>query len=201
MHSKWPNVLEGLLLIENHQGENSMKPRGPLMIEHRLIEKMLNVLKAQIDRIESEKLIDPVLIDVAVDFIRIYADKTHHGKEEDIMFRELAFRPMNVEEKKVMNELVDEHILARKVVNELVEARKQYVEGEANVLWIIKERLTWLVNFYPKHIEKEDKLFFPSTEKYFNQSEQEAMLAEFWEFDRKMIHEKYASVVEYLARM
>ena len=176
-----------------------MKPRGPLMIEHRLIEKMLNILKSQIDKIDSKKLIDPVVIDIAVDFIRTYADKTHHGKEEDIMFRDLSLKPMNVEEKKVMDELVDEHIQARKVVHELVEAKKQYVKGDTGALWTIKERLNWLVNFYPKHIEKEDKLFFPSTEKYLNQSEQEAMLEEFWEFDRKMIHDKYASVVEYLA--
>ncbi|MGD9819423.1 MAG: hemerythrin domain-containing protein [Desulfomonilaceae bacterium] len=178
-----------------------MKPRGPLMIEHRLIEKMLNILKSQVDKIDSKKLIDPVVIDIAVDFIRTYADKTHHGKEEDIMFRDLALKPMNVEEKKAMDELVDEHIQARKVVHELVEAKKRYLKGDPGALWIIKERLNWLVDFYPKHIEKEDKLFFPSTERYLNQSEQEAMLAEFWEFDRKMIHEKYASTVEYLARL
>jgi hypothetical protein len=31
---------------------------------------------------------------------------------------------------------------------------------------------------------------------YFSEEEQQAMLAEFWEFDRKMIHEKYKKVVE-----
>jgi HEAT repeat protein len=31
---------------------------------------------------------------------------------------------------------------------------------------------------------------------YFSEDEDQAMLAEFWEFDRKMIHEKYKAVVE-----
>ncbi len=31
---------------------------------------------------------------------------------------------------------------------------------------------------------------------YFSGAEQQAMLDRFWEFDRKMIHEKYRRVVE-----
>jgi hemerythrin-like domain-containing protein len=45
-------------------------------------------------------------------------------------------------------------------------------------------------------LEKEDKIFFPAARRYFSEQEDQAMLDEFWEFDRKMIHEKYISVVE-----
>jgi hemerythrin-like domain-containing protein len=64
------------------------------MIEHRLIEKMLEVVRNQISLIDSTNSIDRVFIDTTVDFIRTYADRTHHGKEEDIMFRELAKKTM-----------------------------------------------------------------------------------------------------------
>lgn len=50
------------------------------------------------------------------------------------------------------------------------------------------------------HIEKEDKIFFPTSRNYFTEEEDQAMLARFWEFDRKMIHDKYKSVVEELER-
>ncbi len=33
---------------------------------------------------------------------------------------------------------------------------------------------------------------------YFSREEQDRMLQEFWEFDRRLIHEKYISVVEQL---
>ena len=66
-----------------------MLPIAPLMIEHRLIEKMIVVIRKEIDRCKSEGNINPEFIDAAVDFIRIYADKCHHGKEEDILFRDL----------------------------------------------------------------------------------------------------------------
>jgi hemerythrin-like domain-containing protein len=60
----------------------------------------------------------------------------------------------------------------------------------------IVSKLRTLVEFYPKHIEKEDKVFFPASRAYFTNEEDQAMLEEFWEFDRKMIHEKYKSLVE-----
>jgi hemerythrin-like domain-containing protein len=69
-----------------------MKPRGLLMIEHRLIEKMISLIKKELARLnsgESQKP-DPKFLDNAIDFIRTYADRTHHGKEEDILFAKLA---------------------------------------------------------------------------------------------------------------
>ncbi len=38
-------------------------------------------------------------------------------------------------------------------------------------------------------------MFFPAARAYFADEEDAAMLSRFWEFDRAMIHEKYAAVV------
>ena len=173
-----------------------MQARGPLMIEHRLIEKMLAVIKNAIQQMESTEEIDPYFIDAAVDFIRIYADKTHHGKEEDILFRELDKRPLSIEDRQVMQELINEHLFGRRTTKALVDANERYRNGDENALAEMAQHLRTLVEFYPKHIVKEDKVFFPSARDYFTEDEDQAMLAEFWEFDRKMIHEKYKLVVE-----
>jgi hypothetical protein len=47
-----------------------MQARGPLMIEQRLIEGMLSVIKVALAQIEAAKKVDPVFVDTAVDFIR-----------------------------------------------------------------------------------------------------------------------------------
>jgi len=60
---------------------------------------------------------------------------------------------------------------------------------------VITRKLDKLVNLYPGHIETEDKLFFPASLKYLNQPLMNKMLAEFWGFDRKIIHDKYSSLV------
>jgi hemerythrin-like domain-containing protein len=173
-----------------------MQARGPLMIEHRLIERMITIIKRTLSQIEKEKKIDPVFIDTIVDFIRIYADRTHHGKEEDILFRDLNAKELSEEDRRVMNELIQEHIIGRKITVELVNANSRYRNGDETALAEIKSNLSSLADFYPKHIEKEDKIFFPATREYFSEAQDHAMLNEFWEFDRKMIHEKYLSVVE-----
>jgi hemerythrin-like domain-containing protein len=174
-----------------------MKPRGPLMIEHRLIEEMIDIIKKKIPEIKESEKVDPIFVDTAVDFIRVYADKTHHGKEEDILFRDCLKKKMSAEDTKVMNELIDEHKFGRKIVSELVTAKENYVKGK-DTINIILEKLEILTEFYPKHIEKEDKDFFLNSEKYFSEEELQKMLKEFWEFDKKMIHEKYKMVVNKL---
>ena len=175
-----------------------MQARGPLMIEHRLIERMIALIKKKLAEVEEENKIDPLFIDTAVDFIRIYADRTHHGKEEDILFRDLDKRALSAEDQRMMEELIREHVFGREITREVVEANSRYRKGEQASLEVIRLRLQTLVDFYPKHIEKEDRIFFPASRNYFSEEEDQAMLKEFWEFDRKMIHHKYKSVVDEL---
>jgi len=175
-----------------------MKPRGPLMTEHRLIEKILNITGKELDVIKKNNTIKPVFIDTIVDFIKIYADRTHHGKEEDILFNKLKNKNLNAEDDKMMQELVNDHAIARKMASELIDANKKYTNGDSSSIKTIIEILSELIIFYPPHILKEDKIFFPNTEKYFSNNELDEMLNDFWEFDRKMIHEKYNALYESL---
>jgi hemerythrin-like domain-containing protein len=175
-----------------------MQARGPLMIEHRLIEKMLNIVNNVLIEIEKQETVDPVFVDTVVDFIRTYADRTHHGKEEDILFRKLEKKDMSNDDRRLMNELIEEHIFGRKITRELIEANARYRRDEKSALPVIIAKLSTLVDFYPKHIEKEDKVFFPASRAYLSKDEEQVMLEEFWEFDRKMIHEKYGKLVQEL---
>ena len=166
------------------------------MIEHRLIERMIALIRREASRIEAKKLVDPLFIDTVVDFIRMYADRTHHGKEEDILFRELAKKPMSDQDRRIMDELVGEHIFGRKITGELVAANARYRQGDQSALAVIRDRLRVLTEFYPRHIEKEDTVFFPASRNYFTEEEDQLLLKEFWEFDREMIHTKYRAVVQ-----
>jgi hemerythrin-like domain-containing protein len=175
-----------------------MLPIGPLMIEHRLIERMIRLMGDELHQMGERTRADPAFIDVAVDFIRTYADRCHHGKEEDILFRDLAKKPLSPEHRKTMDELVAEHVYARAKVKKLVEAKEQYVQGKAEGVEAIRSLVGDLVSFYPAHIAKEDKRFFIPCMGYFTKKEQESMLQAFWDFDRQLIHEKYRSIVERL---
>jgi hemerythrin-like domain-containing protein len=175
-----------------------MQTRGPLIIEHRLIERMISVINNVLGKIELTRKVDPAFVDTAIDFIRIYADQTHHGKEEDILFRELKKRSISGKDQQLMKELIEEHVFGRETNSALAEANRRYENGDESALADIVKNFQALVDIYPKHIEKEDKIFFPASRAYFTDEEDQSMLVEFWEFDRKMIHEKYRSLVELL---
>jgi hemerythrin-like domain-containing protein len=175
-----------------------MRPSGVLMIEHRLIEQIIPVIEEKLAGSAAARPIDPVFVDAAVDFFRIYADRTHHGKEEDILFRALEKKKLSQEHARIMDELVKEHVYARKTVANLVEANTKFRAGDKNALQYINENLRILSKFYPGHIEKEDRVFFPETMEYFTKDELNKMLDEFRDFDSKMIHEKYKKVIESL---
>lgn len=170
------------------------------MIEHRLIERMLSVIKNMLSEIESKQQLDANLVDDVVDFIKVYADRTHHGKEEDILFREMDKKPLSAEDRKLMNELIDEHVFGRNTTKALAEANTRYRNGEKTALGEIADNFHALLELYPRHIDKEDNRFFPASRTYFTEEEDKKMLEDFWEFDRKLIHEQYESLMEKLEK-
>src|SRR5574340_1190819 len=117
-----------------------MQARGLLMIEHRLIERMLAIIQNELAQAEKNKTIDHLFVDKAVDFIRIYADRTHHGKEEDILFRDLNNKRLSEADRQMMNELVEEHVLGRSITKALVEANTRYRNGDSSALEDVKRQ-------------------------------------------------------------
>ncbi len=171
-----------------------MMPIGPLMIEHRLIEKMIAVMKKNLTAIEEHSYIVPGFIETTVDFTRTYADRCHHGKEEDILFRELKKKTLTAQHRKTMEELIEEHVWARKTIKALLEAYTHSQQGNAESLSDVAAHPKALVYFYPQHIEKEDRHFFRPVMEYFTPAERDALLEEGFELDRKLIHEKYETI-------
>jgi hemerythrin-like domain-containing protein len=180
-----------------------MQPIAPLMIEHRLIERLIALMGQELTRIKDNvavepefAFVDPVFIDTAVDFFRTYADRCHHGKEEDILFAALAQKDLAPEHRQAMAELMEDHAWGRKTTASLVAAKNDYLLERTGALADLLLHLEELVVFYPRHIEKEDQHFFLPCLKYFSEAEKEQLLERMAEFDRKIIHEKYGAIVE-----
>lgn len=177
---------------------DKMMPIAPLMIEHRLIERMVSKIQLLGLKIEAERKVDTCLLEKIIDFIRIYADKCHHGKEEQILFRDLLKKDISLEHKKIVKELLADHVRGREIASSLDQARKEFISGNKTALVKIEQCLKDIGTLYPAHIEKEDRYFFLPAMKYFSPEEQKEMLMEFWEFDRNVIHYKYKELVESL---
>lgn len=170
----------------------SILPIGPLMIEHRLIERMVNLLEKEALNIRNTGRANIIFLRAAIDFFIFYADRTHHGKEEDIFFAELLKRKLSAADKEMVEKLQQEHVAARELVVKLgIDVDESCRQGSPEILSKLSTDLGELIGLYRPHIQKEDKHFFIPVMKYFSKEEQDAMLCRFWEFDRLLIHEKY----------
>jgi hemerythrin-like domain-containing protein len=171
---------------------------GLLMIEHRLIEQIIPTLETELYHISSDNVANPLFIYNAVDFFRTYADRFHHGKEEDILYVELAKKPLNQDHKRIMAELEEEHRYARRTVGKLVSSTEKWSNGEDDALPVIAECLKNLIELYPRHIEKEDKEFFIPCQQYFTVTEREKLLEAGVQFDNNFTNVNYQDRMESL---
>jgi hemerythrin-like domain-containing protein len=174
-----------------------MKPIGPLMVEHRLTDRMLELIKEQILTLRSGAAADIRFAGQVIDFFRTYVDLCHHGKEEDILFKVLAGKKMSSAHTRIMDELIQEHRTARTIVAELGRAKDLHSGGgdRSSGIMTIYEKM---VEIYPPHIEKEDHHFFFPCLEYLSAGEQDRMLAEMQDFDAKLFHQTYAALIERL---
>jgi len=168
-----------------------MSPVGVLMLEHRLIERMVELLETHVENITPGKKPDLVFYDGVVDFAKTYTDECHHGKEESILFERLGMKSLTPEHKRLVDELVLDHIQSRKIVSNLEIQRERYLKGEADAAGAIATICRTLAGFYPGHIEKEEKIFFTRSMEYFSKREQDEILKKFWEFDKDLLLAKY----------
>jgi hemerythrin-like domain-containing protein len=173
-----------------------MSPIGVLTGEHLLIARMIYLIQGELGKIEQGKKADLVFIDGVIDFAQNYADLSHHGKEESILFETLAMKRLLPEHKKIMDELVLEHIEHRKIIASLETARERHLKGEADAVGPMLTACRRLAEFYPGHALKEEQAFFSPSMEYFSRREQEGLVKKFWEFDKDLLLAKYLKFMD-----
>ena len=153
--------------VSKNKGNQDMKPIGLLMREHRLIERLIKLINKEIYNIKKTKKVNSDFIKTSVDFFRTYANRTHYGKEEDILFRDLKKKKISSDLKNIMSKLIQDHQYARKIVTNLSNQYNNYIHDITSSIEEITSNLEKLVTLYPAHIETEDKEFYYPCMDYF----------------------------------
>ncbi len=154
--------------------------------EHRLIIRMAKMLPIVQQRIR-EGDVDPEILMTIVDFFKVYADKSHHAKEEAALFPLLAKRGVRLSGCPI-GTLHNEHDQGRVLVEALGDAVQRYVKGDYDTKKQIAEYLKGATEFYTEHIWKEDFLLFPMSHKVLNHSDEEELRKEFLGVDSNLSH-------------
>jgi len=174
-----------------------MMPIGPLMKEHRKIERMVALIANEAQRLGADQAARPSLefIEAALIFMREYADECHHGKEEDILFAELGQREISDEHRGIMERLLADHTRGRALMAQLDDAARRSGKGDTEARAEIVEAMQGVADLYPDHIRTEDKQFFIPAMDYLDNEEKEDMMEEMWDFDHDLFTGLYEGCI------
>ena len=130
-----------------------------LRVEHEGIHLMLNILRTIAKRIEVGKNVPVSQLADILQFLKIFADKCHHGKEEDIFFPALEAAGMSHEDGPI-SVMLHEHALGREHIRGMDTALADGVELQA-----FSAPALAYVQLLTQHIDKENNVLFPIAER------------------------------------
>lgn len=149
-------------------------PIKRLVEEHTTIKKWIELIPQAIKNIDIESESGKQLISDGIDFIRYYADKFHHAKEEDILF-EYADKNSDI----IKNILAD-HETARGHVKAILAALKIKDKRAVN------EHFSAYKDLLTEHIKKEDETLYPWIERGLSMAQVGELFTKFNEAEDRM---------------
>jgi len=156
------------------------KPTEILTDEHRYILRVINALSAECLALESGKSIDRQFFDKAIDFIRNYADKFHHAKEEDIFFEAIPAGRMQCNP---ISQMLHEHDVGRDYVKGL-----ELALLDNNKISVV-ENARGYAALLTEHIFKEDNILYPMAEHVLDDTARAGILSLFEKAEKRRFPE------------
>jgi hemerythrin-like domain-containing protein len=179
-----------------------MRPVDSLMEEHRTIEQVLNCLECMADRCETGAPLDIESAASAIDFFRVFADRCHHGKEEDLLFPLMEQKGFSREQGPT-GVMLDEHERGRRHVRGMADALRELTLGDLAGKILFVEHARAFVQLLREHIKKEDKCLFPMANQVFSEVDQDQLARSFSKVEHEDMgpgtHEKYLQLANQLA--
>jgi hemerythrin-like domain-containing protein len=180
-----------------------MKPAEDLKVEHALTMKMLAVLQAICSKMEKHEIGLAKDIEEIVAFLRVFVDRCHHGKEEDILFPGLEALGV-FDESDLIEKLRMEHRTGRALVEQMGRFIEISKEGAAVPPSDFVDPAKRYVELIRKHIRTENGTLLPGVREKLSEERQLEISQEFERLEREKIgegkHESFVNLVQRLTQ-
>jgi len=180
-----------------------MKATEQLKAEHQGILLMLQILEAMCRRLESGKEVAAGDLDSVVEFLRVFVDKCHHGKEEDVLFPAMVEAGLPREGGPI-GVMLAEHNAGRDYVKRISEAVAEYGAGRRDAAPGIVEHARGYISLLNIHIQKEDGVLYALADMHLSDAHQDVLAEEFEKIERDRIgpgrHEQFHELLKQLKR-
>ncbi len=123
-----------------------------------------------------------------LDFFRVFVDKCHHGKEEDVLFPELERRGVRRQGGPV-GVMLGEHEIGRGHVRAITENLQKVRGGDSSAAAAITEHASAYRAMLQMHIQKENNVLFPMAERVVPADVAERIAEQFDAIERERVGE------------
>ena len=170
-----------------------MTPTEQLKEEHEAIKLTLRVIEKISQKIDAGEKIDAKHLDMILEF-KVFADKCHHGKEEDVLFPAMVAVGIPKEGGPV-GVMLQEHDVGRGFVRGMSDGIERYKKGDRSAPGIFASNARGYAELLAQHIYKEDNILYPMADSHIPEKRQREMLEEFEKIEQERIgagkHEQF----------
>ena len=149
-----------------------------LMQEHRIIEQALAALEGMAALAVQEHRLNTEHGRQVVSFIRGYADRFHHAKEEDLLFVEMEAAGFS-RQGGPLAVMLHEHDVGRALVGRMAGAIEQVAVGDPKAPHVFSDSAMQFATMLRGHIQKEDNILYPMADDVLSQASQDRLVADF----------------------
>jgi hemerythrin-like domain-containing protein len=181
-----------------------MKATEQLKAEHEGVKMMLSILDKICLKLESGEQVDIDHLEQILEFFRIFVDRCHHGKEEDLLFPalELAGVP---KEGGPIGQMLLEHDHGRGYVKGMAGAVAEYKAGNLEAAKEIVKNARGYIGTLEAHIQKENMVLFSIADSRLSDETQDRLFEEFEQLEEHKIglgkHEEFHGLLNHLAKV
>jgi len=149
-----------------------------LRTEHEAIMKMLDAAEETARQLKANRKVEATTLAGLLEFLQLFADRCHHGKEEDLLFPLLADKGMPRSGGPIAV-MLHEHEIGRSFIKGMAEAAVAYSKGDAGAGMRWAEAAHGYVELLREHIYKENNVLFVMAERMLSDADQEQLVKQF----------------------
>jgi hemerythrin-like domain-containing protein len=177
-----------------------MKATQQLQDEHEGIKIMLGILNQICKQLEAKGSLNEEHFENILEFLKVFVDKCHHGKEESLLFPALI--AVGVPEEGPIATMLHEHEMGRHYVKAMGETYTIYAAGDKPSSKGIIQNAHGYISLLKDHIEKENTVLFVIADSHLSENKQDELFEGFEKLEEDRIgigkHEEFHALLKKL---
>jgi hemerythrin-like domain-containing protein len=173
-----------------------------LRAEHEGVRVMLSVIRAICRRLGTDEAVDPSDLPKVIEFLSVFVDRCHHGKEEDLLFPALEAAGV-ARDGGPIGVMLAEHAEGRELIRAMREALERWDVDPPEARRTFAARALAYADLLEEHIGKENGVLFVAAEAMLTPEADGELAAGFEAIERERIgagkHEEFHALLDVLS--